>query len=594
MAHLTPVAKAQKLNIIRTAISAGALQADVLDAAGVSLSSFLRWSAAFDRGGLSALANGKSTGRPPLVTVTPQEAASLRRRYVRSNLREGAGSMSLAARHYALDPASDCGPDLRAAILRPRASKHSLPVEVRRAVRATDAAVAAYRDPDDARLNGVYAPGSLRMVRDDGTGLACQAPLRRLRPGERQSWDDASINFCVVVPWPWGGDACSERYGVRVGRFQLLAGIDDATDFCVGYSFIIRDRSSYRAEDVVSAISRSWRDSYTPESIVLEGGAWQAARTKEFIAASGARPIDAKGRPHSKLIENYWNRLWTVLSLETEGQIGRYRGEMQRETDLLMRCQAGSLDPRRAFPSLEQALGAIDRGIIFLNHDKVESKEYGLWIPAEAHAAGMAARAAEGKPLARLSAAVAHLAWPVREQRKVLKGMVRVRTETPLGFARPYHFAADELQEFCGALVNVYFDPFASPLRAVCTLAAPFHDHPIGTQICASVPCIDSAPELYHADAGVWQVAFGDGVAAAQRVKKASAAAVRREHRMIGIDGRKVKSWVSEIHAAEAAGDVLGIGQPAAESLATPDAIYPEKAIDFDALEADAGILRTA
>lgn len=510
----------------------------------------------------------------------------MRRRYVRSNLREGAGSMSLAARHFALDPASNASDALRACLLRPRASKHSLPVEVRRAIRATDAAVAAYRNPNDARLNGVYAPGSLRMVRNpDGS-------LRRLLPGERQSWDDATINFGVCVPWPWGGDRCSDRWGVRVGRFQLLAGIDDATDFTVGYSYVIRDRSSYRAEDVVSAIARAWLALYAPDTAVMEGGAWQAERTLDFFRACGVRIISAKGRPHSKLIENFWNRLWTVLAIETEGQVGRYRGEMQRETNLLMRCQAGSLDPRRCFPLLEHALGAIDRGFAFLAHDRIESKEYGAWVPAEAHAAGIAARAAEGRPLLPLAADVAHLAWPVREQRKIVRGMVRVRTETPLGGSRPYHFASDELEACNGALVNVHFDPWASPLRAVCTLAAPFRDMPAGSQICAAVPCIDSAPELLHADAGRWQVAFGDGIAAALRARRAAAAAVRREHRSMSLDGRRVQKWVSEIRATEKNETTLGIGQPSAEPLATPDPVFTEP--DFAALEKEAGVLRSA
>jgi len=264
---------------------------------------------------------------------------------------------------------------------------------------------------------------------------------------------------------------------------------------------------------------------------------------------------------------------------------------MARETDLLMRCQSGALDPRRVFPSLEQSLGAIDRGIFFLNQDKVESKEYGCWIPAEAHAAGIAARE---KPLARLSADVAHLAWPVREQRRVRRGMLRVRTETPLGGTRPYHFAADDLQEYDGALVNVHFDPWASPLRAVATLAAPFRDHPVGTVITKYLPCIDSAPELLHADAGRWEVAFGDGVAVAMQQRRAAAAAVRREHRSMSLDGRRVQSWVSEIRATEKNESALGIGQPTTETLATPDPVYTAPDIDFEALEAAAGVQKIA
>lgn len=44
----------------------------------------------------------------------------------------------------------------------------------------------------------------------------------------------------MCVPWPWGGDKCSDRYGVRVGRFQLLCGVDDASHYCPAFQFTMR------------------------------------------------------------------------------------------------------------------------------------------------------------------------------------------------------------------------------------------------------------------------------------------------------------------------------------------------------------------
>ena len=38
------------------------------------------------------------------------------------------------------------------------------------------------------------------------------------------------------------------------------------------------------------------------------------SRTKDFLAASGVQLISAKGRPNQKLVEGWFNRLWTVLS----------------------------------------------------------------------------------------------------------------------------------------------------------------------------------------------------------------------------------------------------------------------------------------
>ena len=126
------------------------------------------------------------------------------------------GSMTLSARWAAKDEASPLTQTTRDAILKPRASKHILPVDVKRCLRASAAEVSRYRDPKSGQNDGIYTPGWLRMS-TDGT--------RRLVPGERQVWDDGSVNVGVVVPWTRGGDKCSERWGVRVARFQLLAAI---------------------------------------------------------------------------------------------------------------------------------------------------------------------------------------------------------------------------------------------------------------------------------------------------------------------------------------------------------------------------------
>ena len=78
---------------------------------------------------------------------------------------------------------------------------------------------------------------------------------------------------------------------------------------------------------------------------MFEGGAWQAGIAERFLATAGIGLQSAKGRPHEKLIENYWNRLWSPLSLQ-DGQIGRYRGEMERENAEFMRVRDGRVDPR--------------------------------------------------------------------------------------------------------------------------------------------------------------------------------------------------------------------------------------------------------
>ena len=139
-----------------------------------------------ESGGVDGLEDLPRSGRPPLVELSDAEAQYLRKTYVRSNLTAEGGSMTMAARWSAKNPESPLSDETRAAILKPRASKHTLPVEVRRACRASVAEVVRYRQGSKAGLSdGIYTPGWLRMA-DDGS--------RRLVPGERQVWDDASVN----------------------------------------------------------------------------------------------------------------------------------------------------------------------------------------------------------------------------------------------------------------------------------------------------------------------------------------------------------------------------------------------------------------
>jgi hypothetical protein len=526
------------------------------------------------------LVPGKSSGRKPSVKLEQAEADHMRKVYIKSNLREGAGSMTYAARSAALDPDSPLKPETRRAILKPRASKHSLPVPVRRACRAMDSTVSIYRDPRELNLNGIYAPGSMRTVRD------AEGNLRRLRPGERWSCDDASINFMVCVPWPWGGDPCSEKFGVRVGRYQLLACIDDATDFCTGFSYVMRGRDSYRADDVVSMLAGNMRLGYLPAELVVEGGAWQSDRALEFLRLSGVKPLDAKGRPRMKLIESWFNRLWTPLSEKSSGQIGRFRGEMKRENDILMQCRRGTLDPRRAFPMLEVALDAVQWGVAYLNQEPVESREYGRWIPQEAHASGLAAA-----PRPRLEADLSYLAARERHERTIRRGgMVCASALSPLGEIRPYTFAGDQLQPFDGAKVWVHFDPFEAPVRATVSLAAPFRDHPAGKIIASTLHCINAAPEVLRDElSGHWQIRFADGIAEAARAKRLAAAAVRRELRATGLDGRRVaaESTISAPEGALAASAIV----PAASSWTDDLSERLKEAEQYETAERQAGRL---
>lgn len=533
--------------------------------AGISRASFDRWGVRFESGGVDGLEDLPRSGRPPLVELSAEEAQYLRKTYVRSNLTAEGGSMTMAARWSAKNPESPLSDETRAAILKPRASKHTLPVEVRRACRASTAEVVRYRQGSKAGLSdGIYTPGWLRMA-DDGS--------RRLVPGERQVWDDASVNVGVVVPWARGGDVTSDKYGVRVARFQLLLALDCATDMAVGYSYVMRSSDGYGASDVCGALHRVWQlAGYAPNECVMEGGAWQAERTTEMLAAAGVRMISAKGRPNQKLVEGFFNRLWTVLSIELppRGQVGRFRGEMATENKEWMRARAGRVDPREIFPTVTEFLGALDRALLYLNQEVMESRDYGSWVPADVYAG----QAAKGHALMQ---GLRRFALPVRELRTVGRGgMVRVAADDPFGYRHDYRFASERSFAFIDAPVVVSFDPCDIEAGAIIELAEHWRDHRKGEIIASAAACVSSPAELIRVGDG-WVVHMRDSRQIATETKRKSRALIGTQ--VAALDERGIKA--RHATAESAPGEVerqFGLGAVAA----VVPAYVP---VDLDALQ---------
>ena len=76
---------------VRRRLAEGATLAAALLAAGVSETTFRRWAARLDAGGVSALADRARSGRPPVVTLAEDEKKLLRRVYLQSNRAERSG-----------------------------------------------------------------------------------------------------------------------------------------------------------------------------------------------------------------------------------------------------------------------------------------------------------------------------------------------------------------------------------------------------------------------------------------------------------------------------------------------------------------------
>jgi hypothetical protein len=364
---------------------------------------------------------------------------------------------------------------------------------------------------------------------------------RRLYAGERMSSDDGSINFMVCVPWPWGGCRCSDKFGVKVGRFQLLATNDDASDFLPSWTYTIRASQAYRAEDVCGALGRLWRDVAKPDVAVLERGVWESTRVTALLAGAGVE-IHRTYQPRQKLIEGVFNRLWTLLSA-MPGQIGRYRGEMERENKLLAAAQAGSLDPRTAFVELPVAIAALEQAIAFHNRTPIESKHYGKWVPETRWREDLAAH-----PRPRLDASLAYLWAPEVRTWTVRRACVGGMVEQPLGVSLPSHWWAPELLDAEGRKATVHFDPWETHAPATITLT---EDWPVkgwraGRVLATGVPCLEDLPTISRDAANAIAVTSGDGdisgaLHRAKVMRTTLRSIVLREYRALAADGSRAR-----------------------------------------------------
>lgn len=524
---------------------------------------------------------GRSPGRPPEIVPSEAEARGLLSYYLKTNRNRDAGSMTTAARLFAHSDA--CSPALREAILREtgpaRASKHQLPSAVIRAMQASPALVQFARNPRAADVMLGHARGTLRRhwLED-----------RRLFAGERLSSDDGSINFMVCVPWPWGGCRCSDKFGHKVGRFQLIATNDDASDYVPSWTYVIRASQAYRAEDLCAAMGRIMRDIVQPAVWVQERATWESARVLALFAAAGVQ-IQRTYQPRQKLIENVFNRLWTLLSA-MPGQIGRYRGEMERENKLLAACQAGTLDPRTAFVELPVALAALEQAIGFHNRTPVESKHYGKWVPEERWCADLAAH-----PRPTLDAGMAYLWAPEVRTWVTRRACVGGMVEQPLGLSLPSHWWAPELLDVEGRKVTAHFDPWEAHSPATLTLTEDWaaKGWRAGRVIASRVPCLEDLPTISRDAADAIRISStadgGDSLSGslrrADQMRKTLRAIVLREYRALGADGKRARRE-TEVRAPEAVAATPAALTPADRTAAPPAVVNRSARILTDDEEA--------
>ena len=344
------------------------------------------------------------------------------------------------------------------------------------------------------------APGCLRRRLDGSLYL----------PGECESWDDLSHNFIFwhVIDGK-----------VHFGRFQCLAGLDQRSDFWVGSALIARAKESYRGEDAgARAMLPTWRTQGAPKEIVTERATWEAGRMLEFYQATGVNRRKSY-HPRTKLVESGFNRLHTWLG-DMPGSIGRSRGENEYGTKLLASARRRGEAACGDFLEIGAAYKRICAAMNEMNHDPVESRLYGKWIPAELWSEQAAANR---RPLPE------GLGWLARSERAVITvrrdGTVRPRLTDAFDITHEFAFGWADGWKHAGSMVVVYFngEPAMAALEGAVVLAAD------GKTVLTA-----------KADA------LAGNAMAAVELRRAANQSVRAEHRVLRPDGT-LKAWQSEI-----------------------------------------------
>lgn len=417
-----------------------------------------------------------SAGRPPLAELTHDHLQTIRALYLKTNHNRKEGSIQLAWVRFCENYSEFSH------LVDAHMPATTIPTQVVEACRTAKALVGPNRGSKKRMLHeAAHVPGTMRRHRDG----------RRLYAGERASADDATRNIACYIPWPWGGCPCSDKFGVRLGRWQTLIVHDDASSYPPVISSVFRWKESYRAADVASLIYRTETEVLQFDNWSIEGGVWQA---KQSLAVLGNRWISAKGRPNQKLVENYIGNLWRIMD-GLKGDVGRHRGEIARNSQLYIACRSGKQDPRKHFMSLDEGQQTLYQAVDYLAEKRMKSAHYGTWIPKARWESDL-----EQFPRKPRTDSADFLILPEIATRVVRKGAIEVTAPGPMGCPMIWTFMSDWLWNYEGRRVTVYFDPLeAWPVAGTITLEG--ERKPIGQVECVSpqVNSKDRAVEMVKA-----------------------------------------------------------------------------------------------
>jgi hypothetical protein len=332
-----------------------------------------------------------------------------------------------------------------------------------------------------------------------------------------------------------------------VGRFQFIVPADHRSYFIPGFNYTARPRSSYRAEDLTATLHTIFLEHGYPRSIVLEHGVSAANLVTDTLGMLGVR-IERASSPHQKVIEGIFNKLWTKLSL-MPGQVGRFRGEEEVITGLINSCRRGATDPREYFPMLSNVLKALHEAIAEHNSQRVVSRQYGKWVPAEFFARKAPAH------LRRLDPESAWIFSPTITEPLLIQGF-KVRKSVCLmeGYTEVFDFSAEWMAQYSGVRVKLYFNQFAPDCLATVVLAQTFQGRKAG-EVLGVAEQINRMTRFRRRALG-----YGEDPDIGLEAAKRNAQALRRSVVAIRVDG----GYGAQAHEARnGVGDTLRVSKDA-------------------------------
>lgn len=410
---------------------------------GVSAGAVQRWRKAYAADAAHGLEAEKSSGRPGIADCLNAEAREwLKRKVVMC------GSVALAYKFFRDDPL--CPDELREYLITWDGNS-GLPVSLRRAANVPPQLLAQYRGPQAAGHAGIKARHGDFVVLPDGT-------RRDLLAGDIFVSDDMSINFYFWFELPEGerktragrGDKLAEKHGVALGRQGLYT--IDARGKWLGATLVGCAKDAYTSADVLRHFRCITTEFGCPRlEWVLEKGVWMAKAIDGF--SSLGFEVNHVGTSEGKaLIEGAFNPFQSIMALaEDMPNIGRIRGQMEREGKLINRIQHGVIHPQKAGLLHINEMSEVVRQVMVWWNSNRKNGKIQCGIPDERWAADVSQA-----PLAQVPGEKAGIFLPMKHETELRQG----HAEKKMG-GDTFRFCAPEIFARLGTGYRVLlaFDP---------------------------------------------------------------------------------------------------------------------------------------